>query len=153
MEVIKDLSGNASLTPQHNLHYATFTTQRVMSSMNKGSWPKPSAEIVELLAKHISRFEAEKRKMFGFSCYFVNGNMFAGNFSDMMFARFSVKDREHLDEVGLGEDFEPVQGRKMIEYRILSKKVLEDPEVLDEWLERSYLYVSSLKPKKNDRRS
>jgi TfoX/Sxy family transcriptional regulator of competence genes len=124
-----------------------------MPSMKKGSWPKPSPEIVELMAKHISHFEAEERKMFGFSCYFVNGNMFAGNFSNSLFARFSVQDREHLDKVGLGGDFEPVQGRKMIEYRILSKKVLEDPETLDAWLEKSYSYVSSLKTKKNKKGS
>jgi TfoX/Sxy family transcriptional regulator of competence genes len=119
--------------------------------MKKGSWPKPSAEIMDLMARHISRFETEKKKMFGFSCYFVNGNMFAGNFANSLFARFSVHDREHLDNAGLGKDFEPVKGRKMIEYRILSKKVLEDPETLDSWLERSYSYVSSLKPKKNDK--
>jgi len=104
---------------------------------------------MELLARHISRFETEKRKMFGFSCYFVHGNMFAGNFSNMLFARFSVQDRERLDKEGLGGFFEPTKGRKMIEYRTLSKKVLEDPETLDTWLERSYSYVSSLKPKKN----
>ena len=116
--------------------------------MQKGSWPKPSIESIGLLDRHISRFETEKKKMFGFPCYFVHGNMFAGTFSNMLFARFSVQDREHLDKEGLGDYFEPVQGHKMIEYRILSKKVLEDPEALDAWLDRSYSYVSSLKPKK-----
>jgi TfoX/Sxy family transcriptional regulator of competence genes len=119
-----------------------------MPSMQKGSWPKPSIESIELLDRHISRFETEKKKMFGFPCYFVRGNMFAGSFSNMLFARFSVQDREHLDKEGLGDYFEPVQGHKMIEYRILSRKVLEDPEALDTWLDRSYSYVLSLKPKK-----
>jgi TfoX/Sxy family transcriptional regulator of competence genes len=119
-----------------------------MPSMKKGSWPKPSIEMMELLDRHVSRFETEKRKMFGFSCYFIHGNMFAGNFSNDLFARFSVRDREQLDKDGFGEIFEPVQGRKMMEYRILSKRMLEDPEAFDAWLEKSYSYVSSLKPKK-----
>jgi TfoX/Sxy family transcriptional regulator of competence genes len=120
----------------------------IMPSMKKGSWPKPSIELNELLDKHVSRFEAEKRKMFGFPCYFVHDNMFAGTFSNMLFARFSEKDRERLDKEGLGRDFEPVKGHKMMEYRVLSNEVLNAPEVLDAWLDRSYSYVSTLKPKK-----
>jgi TfoX/Sxy family transcriptional regulator of competence genes len=119
-----------------------------MPSMKKGSWPKPSMELNELLDKHVSRFEAEKRKMFGFPCYFVNGNMFVGTFSNVLFARFSVQDRERLDKQGFGSFFEPVEGRRMMEYRVLSKTVLDDPKFLDTWLDRSYSYVSSLKPKK-----
>lgn len=116
--------------------------------MKKGSWPKPSMELTELLDQHVSRFEAEKRKMFGAPCYFVRGNMFAGIFSNVLFARFSIQDRERLDKEQLGEFFEPVQGRRMTEYRTLAKGVLEDPEALDAWLGISYAYVSSLKPKK-----
>jgi TfoX/Sxy family transcriptional regulator of competence genes len=121
-----------------------------MPSMKKDQWPKPSLEMGELLDQHISRFDAERRKMFGFPCYFVNGNMFAGTFSDGLFARFSVEDRESLDEEGLGEFFEPVKGRRMTEYRILSKKVLNEPKTFDAWLDRSYSYVSSLEVKKKD---
>ncbi len=86
--------------------------------------------------------------MFGFPCYFVNGNMFAGTFSNDLFARLSLKDREKFDKEGLGRVFEPVEGRKMAEYRVLSKKIIEDSQSLDSWLEASYNYVASLKPKK-----
>ena len=86
--------------------------------------------------------------MFGFPCYFVNGNMFAGTFSNALFARLSPQDREIFDEEGLGNVFEPVKGRKMAEYRVLSKKVIDNPHSFDSWLERSFTYVSSLKPKK-----
>ena len=116
--------------------------------MKKGSWPKPSMELNELLDKHVSRFDADKRQTFGFPCYFVNGNMFVGTFSNVLFARFSVQDRESLDKGRLGSDFEPVKGHKMTDYRVLSKEVLEVPNVLDAWLDRSYAYVTSLKPKK-----
>jgi TfoX/Sxy family transcriptional regulator of competence genes len=116
--------------------------------MKKGSWPKPSVELMELLDRHVSRFEAERKMMFGAPCYFVHGNMFAGIFSNMLFARLSIQDQEQSDKMGLGDFFEPVQGRRMTEYRTLAKQVLEDPDAFDEWLSKSYSYVSSLKPKK-----
>ncbi|MDD1743030.1 MAG: TfoX/Sxy family protein [Methanomassiliicoccales archaeon] len=103
--------------------------------------------MIELLDQHISRFQAEKKVMFGAPCYFIHGNMFAGIFSNVLFARLSIQDRERLDRERLGDFFEPVQGRRMNEYRTLGRKVLEDPKVLDAWLERSYSYASSLKPK------
>jgi hypothetical protein len=72
--------------------------------------------------------------------------MFTEVFSDVLFARFSVQDRVQIDGRGIGVVFEPVQGRKMMEYRTLSMKVLDDPQALDDgW--RSYSYVSTLKTK------
>jgi len=85
--------------------------------------------------------------MFGAPCYFVNGNMFAGAFSDMIFARFSDKDRDQLTKEGLGEDFVPRSGKRMKEYRVFTAKAVGDPSVIDLWLGRSYAYVRSLPPK------
>jgi TfoX/Sxy family transcriptional regulator of competence genes len=127
--------------------YLTIDQYRVMASMRKGTWPKPSEELGEVLAEHISRFPAHRKMMFGAPCYFVNGNMFAGVFSDKLFARFSEQDRAILVENGLGDVFEPVPGRAMREYRTLSKGVMDDQRSLDDWLGRSYTYVSSLKSK------
>jgi TfoX/Sxy family transcriptional regulator of competence genes len=73
--------------------------------------------------------------------------MFAGAFSDMIFARFSEEDRDQLTKEGLGEDFVPRPGRRMKEYRVFTAKAVHDPPALDVWLERSYHYVSSLPPK------
>jgi TfoX/Sxy family transcriptional regulator of competence genes len=119
-----------------------------MVKMKKGSWPKPSLEMIAILADHMPRFKCEKKQMFGVPCYFVNGNMFTGVFSASIFARYSEEDRGILLREGLGEYFEPVKGRQMKEYRILSRKVIEDPLALDSWLDHSYTYVSSLIPKK-----
>ena len=133
---------------QQNLHLAILVNRHIMPSMKKGSWPKPSIESMELLDRHVSRFKTERKKMFGFPCYFVHGNMFAGTFSNTLFARFSVQDRDQLSQEGLGDYFEPVPGHKMIEYRTFSKKLLKNPDALDAWLDKSYSYVSSLRPKK-----
>ena len=123
-----------------------------MTSIKKTIWPKPSSELIDILDKHMSRFTSEKRNMFGCPCYFINGNMFAGIFSDGLFARFSPRDRDHLDKLGLGADFEPVEGRKMREYRTLTKRVLETPGELDRWLMRAYSYASRLEPKRKRKR-
>jgi TfoX/Sxy family transcriptional regulator of competence genes len=115
-----------------------------MSKEGKGPWPKNSAETEALLDRHVSGFKADRKVMFGAPCYFVNGNMFAGAFSDRIFARFSEKDREHMTEEGLGEDFVPKSGRTMKEYRVFTAKAVGDPSILDLWLGRSFAYVSSL---------
>ncbi len=99
------------------------------------------------MARHVSVLEVEPKTMFGAPCYFINGNMFAGAFSDRIFARFSEKDRDQLTEEGLGEDFVPTPGRRMKEYRIFTAKAVGDPSVLDLWLGRSYVHVRSLPPK------
>ena len=115
-----------------------------MPKERKGTWPKNTTETEALLARHVSVFEADRKVMFGAPCYFVNGNMFAGAFSDRIFARFSEKDRDQMTEEGLGEDFVPKPGRKMKEYRIFTAKAVGDPSVLDLWLGRSYVHVRSL---------
>ena len=118
-----------------------------MSTERRSAWPKNSTETEALLARHVSVFEADRKVMFGAPCYFINGNMFAGAFSDRIFARFSEKDRDQLTEEGLGEDFVPKPGRRMKEYRIFTAKAVGDPSVLDLWLGRSYVHVRSLPPK------
>ena len=118
-----------------------------MSKEKKSTWPKNSTETEVLLARHVSVFEADRKVMFGAPCYFVNGNMFAGAFSDRLFARFSEKDRDQLTEEGLGEDFVPKPGRSMKEYRIFTAKAVGDPSVLDLWLRAVLRHVRSLPPK------
>ena len=75
--------------------------------------------------------------------------MLAGIFEDDLFIRLSEPDREEItskyDEV---IPFEPIEGRIMKEYVVLSDSIYNNPEKFQEWLNRSYLYVSSLPSKK-----
>jgi len=119
-----------------------------MPQMKKGGFPTPSPAMGELLAEHMSAFDCEKRKMFGHPCYFIHGNMFTGVFSDTIFARLSEEDRGRIDREGFGTLFEPVKGRSMKEYRVLSPRVMGDHELFDKWLARSFAYTSSLPEKK-----
>ncbi len=81
--------------------------------------------------------------------YFANNNMLAGIFEDDLFIRLSEPDREEItakcNEV---IPFEPIKGRIMTEYVVLPDSIYNDSEKFQDWLNRSYLYVSSLPSKK-----
>ena len=111
-------------------------------------WAKASPELSDFLGFALMDYPCEKKKMFGSPVYFINRNMFAGVQADNLFIRLSEPDRAEIlrtyDEVSI---FEPVEGRKMKEYVVIPDSVMGNPEVLKEWLNRSFRYVSSLPPK------
>lgn len=111
-------------------------------------WKKVSTEIAEFIDHELTPFNCDKKKMFGCPVYFVNNNMFAGVQQDNLFIRLSEKDREEIfalnDEV---KSFEPMEGRIMKDYVVLPESVFTQKEFLDQWLNRSYSFVSSLAPK------
>jgi TfoX/Sxy family transcriptional regulator of competence genes len=116
-------------------------------------WEKASPELSDFLEITLMDYPCEKKKMFGFPVYFINGNMFTGAHSEGLFLRLSDPDREEIlrtyDEVSV---FEPLEGRKMKEYVVIPDSVMGNPEVLREWINRSFHYVSVLpqKEKKKD---
>ncbi len=113
------------------------------------AWKKPNDELSRFLEEKISIYNVTKKKMFGFPAFFVNNNMLAGIFEDIMFVRLSGSDREKIisenDEV---VPFEPVKDRIMKEYVVLPDSLYSNPEKFREWLDRSFGYVSSLPAKK-----
>ncbi len=117
------------------------------------AWKKPNEELSQFLEEKISIYNVTKKKMFGFPAFFVNNNMLAGIFEDVMFIRLSVPDRDEViseyDEV---KPFEPVKGRIMKEYVVLPDSLYNNPEKFREWLGRSFQYVSSLPAKKEKRK-
>jgi TfoX/Sxy family transcriptional regulator of competence genes len=88
----------------------------------------------------------EKRKMFGYPCRFVNGNMFAGLHNNNMILRLPEKDRADFVKLG-GRPFEPMPGRIMKEYVVVPKELFRSRR-LKAWIERSLTYASSLPPKR-----
>ena len=93
---------------------------------------------------------AEPRKMFGYSCVFAKGNMFAGLHEVGMVLRLADVQRPEFLRLKGAEQFEPMPGRVMREYVVVPKVLLKAPEQLRTWVEKSLAYVSSLpaKPKK-----
>lgn len=89
--------------------------------------------------------------MFGYSCVFAKGNMFAGLHEVGMVLRLPDEQRTEFLRLKGAEQFEPMPGRVMREYVVVPKVLLKAPEQLRTWVEKSLAYVSSLpaKPKKS----
>jgi TfoX/Sxy family transcriptional regulator of competence genes len=108
-------------------------------------WKKPSPELMEYQASIMGSFTVEKKKMFGSTVYFSNGNMFTGVHEDNIFLRLSEKDRSELmAKYGEAVQFEPLKGRPMKEYMNLPPRLYRDANIFKQWLGRSLEYTKSL---------
>jgi TfoX/Sxy family transcriptional regulator of competence genes len=90
---------------------------------------------------------AEPRKMFGYSCVFAKGYMFAGLHEAGMVVRLPDDRRPEFLRLKGAKQFEPMPGRVMREYVVVPKVLLNAPERLRAWVEKSLAYVSSLPAK------
>ena len=115
-------------------------------------WKKAPPELVDLFTNAMTAFpEAEMRKMFGYPCAFVNGNMATCLFADTIMLRLDASDREEfIGKTGAGL-FEPVPGRVMKEYAAVPPKIRDNPRELTGWLTKSINFASSL-PKKGKKK-
>jgi TfoX/Sxy family transcriptional regulator of competence genes len=114
-------------------------------------WKPAPAEAVKAFEAAASGLTgAEPRKMFGYSCVFAKGNMFAGLHEAGMVLRLSEDQRAEFLRLKGAELFEPMPGRVMREYVVAPKALLNAPDQLRKWAEKSLAYVLSLpaKPKK-----
>lgn len=114
-----------------------------------GIWRKAPSSLVELFDETINSLpdEVEKRKMFGYPCCFLNGNLWMGLHQESWILRLSEEDRAVLkDEHGV-EPFEPIMGRKMREYIILPEEMVDDDETRALWIAKALTFARSLPPK------
>ena len=112
--------------------------------------PAPGGGVAAFEAATSGLPGAEPRKMFGYSCVFAKGNMFAGLHEGGMVLRLPDEQRAEFLRLKGAEQFEPMPGRVMLEYVIVPKVLLNAPDQLRVWVEKSLAYVLSLpaKPKK-----
>jgi len=109
--------------------------------------PAPAEAVVAFEAATAGLAGAEPRKMFGYSCVFAKGNMFAGLHEAGMVLRLPDEQRaEFLRLKGAGQ-FEPMPERVMREYVVVPRVLLTAPDQLRKWVEKSLAYVSSLPDK------
>jgi TfoX/Sxy family transcriptional regulator of competence genes len=109
---------------------------------------KSPEELVQLFERAMKDFPmATQRKMFGYPCAFVNGNMFAGLFQDEMFLRLSDEDRAAIRKEYGTPLFEPMPGHPMRQYVLVPHYVLKSPRLLRMWLTKGMEYAKSLPPK------
>ena len=91
--------------------------------------------------------------MFGYPAYFFNGNMFVGVHGDKLYLNLSDSDMsEIMEDCKDVTTFEPMPGRAMKGYVVLPKPVYSDEKLFAEWLDESINYVSSLPPKKGQKK-
>jgi len=111
-----------------------------------GKWKKSSHELIDQFYDTLEAFDAvEMRKMFGYPCSFLSGNMFTGLHEENWVLRLSELDREEIKKQG-AQPFVPM-GRNMKEYVLLPDSVKENANELRSWIRRSIEFVSSLPPK------
>jgi hypothetical protein len=113
------------------------------------SFEKSPAALVERFGRVMDHHpSAERRRMFGYPCAFVGGNMATGLFADSWMVRLPEAERAELLAIDGARPFEPMAGRPMREYVVLPPSVLVDPATLDRWVVRALDYAGSLPPRR-----
>ena len=115
--------------------------------------PAPEAVVALFHAAVEGLPEVEQRKMFGYPCAFVHGQMLTGIFQDRIMLRLSEADRATFLKQPGAKPFEPMPGRPMREYVELPPDVLNSPAALKRWIKRGLAYVETLPPKAKKARS
>ena len=124
----------------------TAREQHAKSKMGKF---RPAPEWIKELFANVIRGvpEAEPRKMFGYPCAFVNGQMLCGVFADRLMLRLSQEDRAKFLKIKDTKLFEPMPGRAMKEYVEAPPEMLKKEAELRKWLKRGLAYAKTLPPK------
>jgi TfoX/Sxy family transcriptional regulator of competence genes len=111
-------------------------------------WKKVSPEMCDILEDALKGYDCQKRPMFGTPAYFVNDNMFAGAWQDVIILRLSAADRDEIksvsDEIVA---FEPMEGRPMKEYVAVPEPFTSDRREFMRWVDKAYEFARSLPPK------
>lgn len=114
-------------------------------------WEKAPEELVEFLDDTMKDFSpvVERKLIFGYPCYFINGNIFAGLHQDKLVIRLPKEDRDEIlaqyNEIAL---FEPLEGWVMKDLIAVPPQLQKDTEEFRAWMQRAFDYVSSLAPKR-----
>jgi TfoX/Sxy family transcriptional regulator of competence genes len=111
------------------------------------AWKKVPKENEELLDSLMEAFpEAERRKMFGCPCYFLNGNMFIGAHEENFILRLSEPDQADIFKNEQVTNFTPM-GRVMREYVLIPPSMHQSKAEFVHWIDRSKAYAASLPTK------
>ena len=109
------------------------------------AWRKSPPELLATFDEVAPGPPVELRKMFGYPCAFVNGNLFLGLHQENMILRLPDELRQKIRGA---TPFEPMPGRRMREYVVLPDWLLADRRKLRQWVGRSLDYAARLPPKK-----
>jgi len=112
------------------------------------TWEKSSSELVDLFAELVPKAASvEQKKMFGWPCSLVNGNLFGGLHQQSMIFRLAGDDDATLLQLDGAGEFEPMPGRKMTGYVILANPSAYDKQALRKWMSRALEFTRALPAK------
>ena len=115
-------------------------------------WKKSSPILVQTFESLVPKNpDVQYRKMFGYPCCFINGNMFMGLHQENMFLRLSEKDKQKFLKLDKTRQFEPMPGRDMKEYVTVPLSLLKDKPSLKKWIDKSLTCATQLPIKKQKR--
>lgn len=94
----------------------------------------------------------DRRKMFGFPCAFVNGNMFSGVHQGDIVVRLGPEKQRELMATPGAKAF-VAMGRTMREYTCVPESMLTDEVAMAAWVDEAFRFAAALpvkppKPKK-----
>lgn len=122
--------------------------------MKNNQWQKSPQYLVDTFYEMMEEFSGiELKKMFGYPCAFINGNMFIGLHEGNMAVRVPPDFREEALNNHVGFIFAPMKGRVMKEYIALSSQVIADKSQLRTIILHSLEFVKSLPKKPLKRKS
>ena len=111
-------------------------------------WEKSPESLVEVFHRSLPDDPAvERRKMFGYPCAFVNGNMFTGLFATQMFVRLAAEERLSMIGEQGAKPFEPMPGRAMKDYIVVPPDLMTQEAALKKLVAGSLTFAKSLAPK------
>ena len=123
-----------------------------MAQTKKPTWEKSSAGLVDMFQALVPQEKSvEQKKMFGWPCCFVNGNLFMGLHKQSMIFRLADADRTEFLKLDGAGDFQPMPGRTMKGYVALTDPLRTKPADLKPWVQRSLSHTRTLPPKSKKR--
>jgi len=114
------------------------------------NWVVKDEALIERVAGLLSVAPVHSKKMFGTTAWFLDSNntMFAGAWGEGIMVRVGGKRTIRLINSGEAEPFDPMDGKPMREYVLLSSERIAEDDVLLTWLEEASEFAGSLPPKK-----
>ncbi len=113
------------------------------------SFQKSPPELVQRFDDVAVRFpEVERRKMFGYPCLFIGGNLVTGLHEAVWMVRLPEAELTTLLDRPGARPFEPMPGRPMRGYAVLPAEVVADDAELEMWVRRAIAHGRTLPPKR-----
>ncbi len=118
-----------------------------MAEVKMPKFEKSSESVLKLFDEITANLPGERKKMFGYPCLFLNGNMVAGTFGAEIIFRFGADAHESLKAKYMAlRDFSPMPGR-VSKGSLAAAAIDSNKAILRELLLQALAHAASLAPK------